>query len=245
MWLLDPLAAADSMRVCAGAFVHVPMPSLLRRLAVVAILVPPAAALLPVWSTRGAQQQRLCVAPRARSVPHACAEDALLSSYSDAEARGLQLAGEGEYERAIRMFELAQTLPGDGVDYVREKQGGMIGSATAPPNPRDWAQKRFATPEQKLIAQYNIACCYAKLGDAPRAMELLAEYVSQVGEPRNQINEMLVDDDLVSVRGPTGPPRARAAANPARAPLRMLALIGRRTTKGRAFARATSPHARL
>eukprot|EP00966_Prymnesium_polylepis_P311981 7208598-Prymnesium_polylepis.1 len=129
------------------------MVATLTGLAVVATLASPAAALLPVWSTRGAPQ-RLCAAPRARSVPRACAEDAStpLSSYADAEARGLQLAAEGAFERAIRMFELAQTLPGDGVDYVREKQGGMIGSATAPPNPREWGQKRFATPEQKLIA---------------------------------------------------------------------------------------------
>jgi len=140
-----------------------------------------------------------------RSIPlRACADaepaPAPLETYADAEARGLQLASEGAYERAIRMFELAQTLPGDGVDYVREKQGGMIGSATAPPNPREWGQKRFATPEQKLIAQYNIACCCAKMGDTPRAMEILEGYVMQVGEPLNQINEMMVDDDLITVR---------------------------------------------
>ena len=34
------------------------------------------------------------------------------------------------------MFELAQTLPGAGSDYRRTEQGGMIGSASAPPNPR-------------------------------------------------------------------------------------------------------------
>ena len=33
----------------------------------------------------------------------------------------------------------------------------MIGSAFAPPNPREWAEDRFATAEQKLIAQYNSA----------------------------------------------------------------------------------------
>ena len=50
-----------------------------------------------------------------------------------------------------------QTLPGEGVDLKRVKQGGMIGSAFAPPNPREWAEDRFATAEQKLIAQYNSA----------------------------------------------------------------------------------------
>ncbi|KAL1503309.1 hypothetical protein AB1Y20_011361 [Prymnesium parvum] len=123
-----------------------------------------------------------------------------LETYADAEARGFELFQEGAYERAIRMFELAQTLPGDGMDYVREKSGGMIGSATAPPNPRGLIQERFATAEQKMIAQYNIACCYAKLGDTPQTMQILSEYLRQVGEPLNQINEMLVDDDLLTVR---------------------------------------------
>ncbi|KAL3910627.1 MAG: hypothetical protein SGPRY_008991, partial [Prymnesium sp.] len=62
---------------------------------------------------------------------------------------------------------------------VREKSGGMQGSATAPPNPRGLNKERFATAEQKLIAQYNIACCHAKLGDTPQAMEILSAYVKQ------------------------------------------------------------------
>ena len=37
----------------------------------------------------------------------------------------------------------------------------MIGSATAPPNPREWAEDRFATAEQKLIAEYNSECAEA------------------------------------------------------------------------------------
>jgi len=127
-------------------------------------------------------------------------ESAAIASYDDAEARGMELFQAGEHERAIRMFELAQTLPGDGVDLKRVKQGGMIGSAFAPPNPREWAEDRFATAEQKLIARYNIACCYAAMGDKPRCMEMLSSYASKVGEPLNQINEMLVDPDLINVR---------------------------------------------
>ena len=123
-----------------------------------------------------------------------------IESYDDAEARGFELFRAGEHDRAIRMFELAQTLPGQGVDLKRVKQGGMIGSATAPPNPREWAEDRFATAEQKLIAQYNIACCYAAMGDKRAAIELLRTYASKVGEPLNQVNEMLLDEDLISVR---------------------------------------------
>ena len=45
-----------------------------------------------------------------------------------------------------------------------------------------------------------VACCYAAIGDKPRAIELLRDYASKVGEPLNQVNEMLLDEDLVSVR---------------------------------------------
>ena len=141
-----------------------------------------------------------CVRALAASQPEGEPAAAPMQSYDDAEQRGFELYQSGQYDRAIRMFELAQTLPGEGVDLKRVKQGGMIGSATAPPNPREWAEDRFATAEQKLIAQYNIACCCAAMGDKPRAMELLRAYASKVGEPLNQVNEMLLDDDLVSVR---------------------------------------------
>ena len=53
-------------------------------------------------------------------------------TYDEAEARGFELYQAGEYERAIRLFELATTLPGAGVDYRRTSNQGMIGSATAP-----------------------------------------------------------------------------------------------------------------
>ena len=88
----------------------------------------------------------------------------------------------GEYERAIRLFELATTLPGAGVDYRRTSNQGMIGSATAPPNPRGMERTRFATPEQKLIAQYNIACCCAAMGDTGRTVDILRAYLEQVVE---------------------------------------------------------------
>ena len=124
------------------------------------------------------------------------------------------------------------------VAQIREKTGAAQGSGISAPNPRGMNLERFATAEQKLIAQYNIACCYAAMGDTPRTMEILSAYVGQVcrgrgprcvrrrrqplatalglfppashaerpltllqvGEPLNQINEMLVDEDLISVR---------------------------------------------
>uniref|UniRef100_A0A7S0L2Q0 Uncharacterized protein n=1 Tax=Coccolithus braarudii TaxID=221442 RepID=A0A7S0L2Q0_9EUKA len=153
---------------------------------------------------------RGCV--RSRATPKMCAElpasaveprgpqPVPPTSYDEAEARGFELYQTGEFERAIRMFELAQTLPGAGSDYVRQKQSGMIGSATAPPNPRGLKLERFATAEQKLIAQYNIACCYSGMGDGRRALELLETYLQQVRNPLDQLNEMIVDADFASIR---------------------------------------------
>jgi len=123
-----------------------------------------------------------------------------VATYAEAEERGFELYKAGEFERAVRMFELAQTLPGAGVDYTREKQSGMVGSANAPPNPRGLQRKAFATPAQRLIAQYNIACCYAGMGDVPRCVETLRTYLSQVKEPLDQVNEMIVDPDLAPAR---------------------------------------------
>ena len=98
----------------------------------------------------------------------------------------------------------------------------MIGSATAPPNPREWAEDRFATAEQKLIAQYNIACCYAAMGDKLRAMELLRAYVSKVGEKglcRKRVQLL-----AISGRWPIIPEASRCLTPPGRPDLRGCAI---------------------
>lgn len=66
---------------------------------------------------------------------------------------------------------------------------------------------RFREPQsarfrahRKLIAQYNIACCYGALGDKPQAMEIVRSYLSQVREPLDQVNEMLSDEDFAPLR---------------------------------------------
>ena len=122
-------------------------------------------------------------------------------TYDEAEARGFELYKAGEYERAIRLFELATTLPGAGVDYRRTSSGGMIApGSTNAPNPRGMERTRFATEEQKAIAQYNIACCCAAMGDTGRTVDVLRGYLEAVAKPLQQLDEMLVDDDLKPVR---------------------------------------------
>jgi tetratricopeptide (TPR) repeat protein len=154
-------------------------------------LAPRRAGLLVAAGQRaeGAQVLRLHERRRARITmqeeqPAEAAEAAPAppADYDEAEARGVELYQAGEYERAIRLFELATTLPGAGVDYRRTSNQGMIGSATAPPNPRGMERTRFATPEQKLIAQYNIACCCAAMGDTGRTVDILRAYLEQVVE---------------------------------------------------------------
>mmetsp|Transcript_30753 Transcript_30753/g.99478 ORF Transcript_30753/g.99478 Transcript_30753/m.99478 type:complete len:219 (-) Transcript_30753:344-1000(-) len=144
------------------------------------------------------QSPRLAV--HAISAAEGAAPNAMPADYEEAETRGFELYQAGQYERAIRMFELAQALPGAGVDYVREKSSGMIGSATAPPNPRGMKLSRYATQQQKLIAQYNIACCCAGMGDTTRALDMVRTYLGQVVEPLDAVNEMIVDDDLMPIR---------------------------------------------
>lgn len=119
------------------------------------------------------------------------------ATYDEAEARGMSLFRAGDPERAVRMFELAKTLPGAGNDIRYSKQGGMQGSQG---NPREPQAYRFATDQQKLIADYNIACCYVAMGDNIRAIGLLRNYAGSMQNPVNEINQMLVDDELVPLR---------------------------------------------
>ena len=61
---------------------------------------------------------------------------------------------------------------------------------------------RFATAQQKLIAEYNIACCCAAMGDRPRAMGILRSYVSRIeaGDRLSEVDDMIAEPDLASVR---------------------------------------------
>ena len=63
---------------------------------------------------------------------------------------------------------------------------------------------RFATAQQKLIAEYNIACCCAAMGDRPRAMGILRSYISRI-----EAGDRLKDAILLIVREPTGRPVPR------------------------------------
>ena len=119
---------------------------------------------------------------------------AATETYND-EKRGFELFQAGEHERAIRMF--SSRRPAGGAAEARPSRADDR-LVFAPParSGRRTASRRRA----KLIAQYNIACCYAAMGDKRQAIELLRAYAAKVGEPLNQVNEMLLDEDLVSVR---------------------------------------------
>jgi tetratricopeptide (TPR) repeat protein len=124
-------------------------------------------------------------------------DGAMPEDYVQAVARGVELFKVGEYDRSIRMFELAQTLPGEEYDYKSKIAGGA--NAQAPTVTRT-GLVRYTSTAQNARAQYNIACVYVAMGDVPQALELLREYVDSVQEPVEAIDGMLKDEDLIPVR---------------------------------------------
>lgn len=136
------------------------------------------------------------------------AEGSMMSSmqppqdYDEAVAQGRELREIGEYDRAIRVFESAKRLPGDGRDMERANQNfGSIGDIGGyAPNPQGWKEVRFATEEQKVLIQYEVALCWYGAGDTRRAVELLNEFCAQIEDPVNFINEMIVDPELADIQ---------------------------------------------
>mmetsp|Transcript_44986 Transcript_44986/g.74881 ORF Transcript_44986/g.74881 Transcript_44986/m.74881 type:complete len:178 (-) Transcript_44986:148-681(-) len=113
---------------------------------------------------------------------------------------GIQLFKAGEYQRAIAMYELAKKLPGEIKDFERMKQSEMSPLLGWQASPQGWQEKRYTSEKQKLVAQYNIACCFSTIGDTAKAMELLEDYSAKMDDPITKINEMVVDPDLVAIR---------------------------------------------
>jgi tetratricopeptide (TPR) repeat protein len=118
-------------------------------------------------------------------------------SYADAEKFGLALFAAGDYEGAIRRFEQAKKLPGDGYDVVRVSPGG---GGDRPANPRGLVETRFASPAQIAIAEYNIACAKLKLGAREEALDRLRAFAASVENPARQFERMLSDPDLAELR---------------------------------------------
>ncbi|KAG8462457.1 hypothetical protein KFE25_010282 [Diacronema lutheri] len=116
-------------------------------------------------------------------------------SYEEAERLGLALFAAGDYTGALKRFEQSKKLPGAGYDVVRISPG----SQTFAPNPRGLEEKRFATPAQLAIAEYNIACAKLKLGARDEAIERLRAFVTAVDNPERQFERILSDPDLAEL----------------------------------------------
>jgi tetratricopeptide (TPR) repeat protein len=121
-------------------------------------------------------------------------------SYADAEKFGLALFAAGDYDGAIRRFEQAKKLPGDGYDIMRVSPGSQTMGGDRPANPRGLVETRFATPAQIAIAEYNIACAKLKLGARDEALDRLRAFAASVENPARQFQRMLSDPDLAELR---------------------------------------------
>lgn len=121
-------------------------------------------------------------------------------SYADAERLGLALFSAGDFDGAIRRFEQAKKLPGDGYDIVRVSPGSQTMGADRPANPRGLVETRFASPAQIAIAEYNIACAKLRLGAREEALDRLRAFAESVENPAQQFQRMLKDPDLAELR---------------------------------------------
>jgi len=65
---------------------------------------------------------------------------------------------------------------------------------------REWAARTLAIDPDDILAQYNIACTYAQIGDIDAAIDLLERMIPRRGDPE-QLRWYMSDSDLDPVRG--------------------------------------------
>ncbi|KAL4420136.1 hypothetical protein ABPG77_010352 [Micractinium sp. CCAP 211/92] len=97
--------------------------------------------------------------------------------------RGLQLFGAGQYREAIDMFQLSLELPGSGVMRL----SGSV---------REYS---CASEGEENAALYNMACCWARLGEKQPALTVLEALLDNGFEDVRTIRS---DPDLAPLRGP-------------------------------------------
>lgn len=100
----------------------------------------------------------------------------------DAIDAGLELFAQREYQRAIDSFNLALELPGNGAYRL-------------PGSPREYLCPSDA---EENAALYNMACCYAQLGQRDAALTCLEAVLENGFE---DVATMLSDPDLSPVGG--------------------------------------------
>ncbi|KAL4458694.1 hypothetical protein ABPG75_013559 [Micractinium tetrahymenae] len=97
--------------------------------------------------------------------------------------RGLQLFNGGQYREAIDMFQLSLELPGSGVMRL----SGSV---------REYS---CASEGEENAALYNMACCWARLGQKQSALTVLEALLDNGFE---DVQTVRSDPDLASLRGP-------------------------------------------
>lgn len=94
-------------------------------------------------------------------------------TFRDAEIIGLNLMQLGEYEEALKTFEMGMKLEGSRVDIVRTKNiqgpspvGGSHGGT-------EGKTVCYLDEFEKQAGHYNMACAHARLGNGKRSIENL------------------------------------------------------------------------
>ncbi|KAG2501197.1 hypothetical protein HYH03_001011 [Edaphochlamys debaryana] len=97
--------------------------------------------------------------------------------------KGLELFQQKKFEEAVAMFNLALELPGNGAYRM-------------PGSPREFSCPSDAEEQGAL---YNMACCYAQMGQAQAALTCLEAVLDSGFE---DFKTMRSDPDLAPARGP-------------------------------------------
>jgi len=117
-------------------------------------------------------------------------------TFRDAEIIGLNLMQLGEYEEALKTFEMGMKLEGSRVDIVRTKNiqgpspvGGSHGGT-------EGKTVCYLDEFEKQAGHYNMACAHARLGNGKRSIENLR---AAVVNGFDNIATMRSDPDLRNV----------------------------------------------
>merc|ERR1719232_1072246 len=120
-----------------------------------------------------------------------------LTTFRDAEVIGLNLMQLGEYEEALKTFEMGMKLKGSRIDIVRTKniQGpSPVGGSHGGTEGRTVC---YLDEFEKQAGHYNMACAHARLGNAKMSIENLRAAVTNGFD---NIATIESDPDLRNVR---------------------------------------------
>eukprot|EP00239_Pterosperma_sp_CCMP1384_P005576 CAMPEP_0197848898 /NCGR_PEP_ID=MMETSP1438-20131217/10415_1 /TAXON_ID=1461541 /ORGANISM="Pterosperma sp., Strain CCMP1384" /LENGTH=252 /DNA_ID=CAMNT_0043461353 /DNA_START=111 /DNA_END=869 /DNA_ORIENTATION=+ len=127
-----------------------------------------------------ATEEAIPVMPTAFGNFNTVEEDYPPDTAAEAIKKGNELSGEGKHQEALDMFLSIEKnkLPGSGIL-------------------RDRTKPRLLSDGESIAVQYNIACCYSRLGEVESGLLALSEAVTLGFE---DVNTLQTDQDLQALR---------------------------------------------